>query len=156
LTAHRLNAALVDAVECAQATNSGHVFSSVLDPAAPIVSADSDRIIQVISNLLSNAVKYSPDGGPVRVTSRLSGAEIVVGILDHGVGIPASFLPRLFQRYERYENSATDRIIGTGLGLPIARQIIEAHSGRIWVDSTEGAGSEFQFSLPIESVERVG
>jgi PAS domain S-box-containing protein len=149
-----LNAMLVESVERARVANPGHVFTTQLDPAVPILTADSDRIVQVIANLLSNAVKYSPQGGEIRVRSQLLEVEVTVSVLDHGLGIPASFLPRLFQRYERYNNSATDRIIGTGLGLPIARQIIEMHNGRIWVDSIEGSGSEFHFTLPTSP--RVG
>jgi PAS domain S-box-containing protein len=144
-----LNALLLEAVDRARLASPGHTFSTDLDAALPIVAADSDRMIQVISNLLSNAVKYSPAGGDVHISSCVRDAEVRVGVRDHGLGIAASFLSRLFQRYERYENTATDRIIGTGLGLPIARQIVELHRGRIWVESTEGAGSEFFFSLPL-------
>jgi signal transduction histidine kinase len=154
-TMHRapldLNAILLDAVERARVSHSAHVFTTQLDPALPILAADSDRLVQVISNLLSNAVKYSPAGGEIRVRSLLAEDGVTVSVLDHGLGMPASFLPRLFQRYERYENTATDRIIGTGLGLPIARQIIEMHAGRIWAESTEGVGSEFHFTIPVSA-----
>ena len=143
-----LNAMLLDAVERARTAHPGHVFSTELDPAVPTVAADSDRLVQVIANLLSNAIKYSPQGGEIQVSSQFADASVTVSVRDHGLGIPASFLPRLFQRYERYENTATDRIIGTGLGLPIARQIVEMHNGRIWAESTEGAGSVFHFSIP--------
>ena len=149
-----VNATLLDAVERARVAYPGHAFTTEFDPALPAVPADGDRITQVITNLLSNAVKYSPDGGAVRVGTRRDDTEVRVSVLDHGMGIPAAFLPRLFQRYERYENTATDRIIGTGLGLPISRQIIEMHGGRIWAESSEGAGSQFHFTLPLEAGER--
>ena len=145
-----LNAAMLDAVERARLAYPGHRFTTDFDTAAPAVAADSDRITQVISNLLSNAVKYSPGGGAVTVSTQLDETEVMVSVVDHGMGMPAGFLPRLFQRYERYENTATDRVIGTGLGLPISRQIIEMHGGRIWAESTEGAGSQFHFTLPLE------
>jgi PAS domain S-box-containing protein len=147
-----LNAMLLDAVERARVSDSAHVFTTQLDPAVPILAADGDRMVQVISNLLSNAIKYSPEGGEIRVSSRVAEAGVTVSVLDHGLGIPASFLPKLFQRYERYENTATDRIIGTGLGLPITRQIIELHNGKIWVVSSEGVGSEFHFTIPLQTV----
>jgi len=70
-------------------------------------------------------------------------------VLDHGLGIPADFVQKLFGRYERYEDKTKAKIIGTGLGLAITRQIVEMHGGKIWVDSTVGAGSEFHFTVPV-------
>jgi len=67
---------------------------------------------------------------------------------DEGEGMPADFLPKVFQRFERYEASATSRVIGTGLGLPIAHQIVEAHGGQMWVESSLGSGSSFHFTIP--------
>jgi len=106
--------------------------------------------VQVVSNLLSNAVKYSAPGSPIEVSSRLGAGEVTIGVRDHGRGLAADFLPKLFQRYERYESEASQRVMGTGLGLPISRQIVEMHGGRIWAESTEGVGSLFQFTLPLE------
>jgi signal transduction histidine kinase len=146
-----LNQALVDAVERGRAVYPTHTIVTDLDPALLEVSGDSDRLIQVITNLLSNAAKYSPGGGEITVRSRADIATVTVSVRDHGMGIPPEFMTKLFQRYERYESSATDRIIGTGLGLPIARQIIEMHRGRIWAESTVGEGSEFFFTLPVDA-----
>jgi len=99
---------------------------------------------------LSNAVKYSPDGGEITVTSVRRDNHVDVSIRDHGVGIAADFIQRLFSRYERYEKNS-NKIVGTGLGLAITRQIIEMHGGKIWVDSEPGAGSDFHFTLPVGS-----
>ena len=119
-------------------------------PGLPPVSIDPDRIVQVVSNLLSNAVKYSAPGSAIQLSSRLGAGEVTVGVRDHGRGIPAAFLPKLFQRYERYESDTAQQVIGTGLGLPISRQIVEMHGGKIWAESTEAVGSLFQFTLPLE------
>jgi signal transduction histidine kinase len=106
-------------------------------------------MVQVLANLLSNAVKYSPGGGQVKVSSRSSRGVALISVADQGDGIPADFLPKVFERFERYEASATSRIIGTGLGLPIAHQIVEAHGGQMWVESKVGEGSTFYFTIPF-------
>jgi PAS domain S-box-containing protein len=110
----------------------------------PRVLADRDRLLQVLSNLVGNAVKFTPRGG--RVTLRAGGAdgELAFAVSDTGVGIPAEQLPRVFDRYWQ----ADARRTGAGLGLAIARGIVEAHGGRIWVDSAPGEGSTFSFTLP--------
>ncbi len=84
------------------------------------------------------------------MSTRLVNGAIDVSVRDHGVGIPADFVDRLFGRFERYEKSPS-KVIGTGLGLAIARQIIEMHSGKIWVESAEGGGSAFHFTIPAVS-----
>jgi len=104
----------------------------------------------VIANLLSNAIKYSRDGGRIDVRSWATAGQVVVEVADHGEGIPPEFVDRVFERFERHEGSTSSRIIGTGLGLPIARQIIDLHGGRMWVESRVGVGSIFHFSLPTE------
>jgi PAS domain S-box-containing protein len=144
-----VNEAICASVERARIASARHVITSNLDPDLPHVWADSDRIVQVITNLLSNAVKYSPNGGDVVITSRSSGNQVEISVLDHGIGIPPDFVDRLFGRYERYENEATSKIVGTGLGLAITRRIVEMHGGRIWVESAVGCGSEFHVTIPI-------
>ncbi len=116
----------------------------------PSVQCDPDRIAQVVSNLLSNAIKYSPDGGEIAVTSVTSEGQIDISIRDHGIGIAPEFKQHLFTRYERYEK-APSKILGTGLGLAITRQIVEMHGGKVWVDSEQGQGSDFHFTLPIKA-----
>ena len=144
-----LNGILGEAVERARASSPKHTIVCKPDAAVPAVRGDSDRLFQVVSNLLSNAVKYSPSGGEVLVTSQVQEGMARVDVLDHGLGIPADFVQKLFGRYERYEDKTKAKIIGTGLGLAITRQIVEMHGGKIWVDSTVGAGSEFHFTVPV-------
>ena len=144
-----LNALVRGAVERARMSTGNHTIKTELDEALPYVAGDPDRLIEVVTNLLSNAVKYSPDGGEIRVTTRLEGAQALVSVLDHGRGIPTEFISRLFGRYERFEDKHAGKIIGTGLGLAITRQIVEMHGGRIGVESTVGKGSEFAFTIPL-------
>jgi len=124
-----------------------HRISTALEPNVPMVLGDSDRLVQVVTNLVSNAIKYSPVGGEVLISTHSVNGAVEVSIKDHGVGIPADFVDRLFGRFERYEKSPS-KVIGTGLGLAIARQIIEMHGGKIWVESAVGSGSVFHFTIP--------
>jgi len=145
-----INALLSNAAGRARVASSKHRITVALGSGIPIIVGDSDRIFQVVTNLLSNAVKYSPSGGEIEVSSTLEGGNVKVGVRDHGRGIPPEFIDRLFGRYERYEGNPKSGVIGTGLGLAIARQIVEMHRGRIWVESTLGAGSQFLFTIPLE------
>jgi two-component system, OmpR family, sensor histidine kinase VicK len=124
-----------------------HTIRTELEANVPMVLGDSDRLVQVVTNLVSNAIKYSPVGGEVLMSTHFANGAVDVSITDHGVGIPADFVDRLFGRFERYEKSPS-KVIGTGLGLAIARQIIEMHRGKIWVESAEGSGSAFHFTIP--------
>lgn len=110
------------------------------------VCVDADRIAQVLDNLLANAVKYSPGGGGVTVAISRQNERVLVSITDEGPGIPAAALPHLFDRF--YRTGARDVAAGLGLGLYIARMLIEAHGGQIWVESEPGAGSTFSVTLP--------
>ena len=142
-----LNDLLSSAAERVRAGSEHHWVTCKFD-GDPIVRCDPDRVSQVVLNLLSNAVKYSPEGGDVAVTTALSNGEVDVSIRDHGVGIAPEFMQKLFSRYERYEKTS-GKIIGTGLGLALAKQIVEMHGGRIGVTSEPGEGSDFHFTLPI-------
>jgi PAS domain S-box-containing protein len=144
-----INVLVQDCIERARVMTAKHAVTDSLQANLPLVSGDSDRLIQVLSNLLSNAIKYSPDGGEISVRSRLDGAYVEVAVKDQGLGIPREFIGRLFGRYERYEDKHAGKIIGTGLGLAITRQIVEMHGGRITVESTVGSGSEFKFTVPV-------
>ena len=143
-----LNAIVIEAAERARAASPKHSIVTRLDPELPAARGDADRLFQVVTNLLSNAVKYSA-GGEVLVTSQTGDGVLRVSVKDHGLGIPPEFVKKLFGRYERFEGVDKAKIIGTGLGLAITRQIVELHGGKIWVDSTVGAGSEFHFTLPV-------
>jgi len=146
-----VNGLVRDVADRARASSDAHSVRTMVDEALPIISADPDRLIQVITNLVSNAVKYSPDGGEVTVTTGLQDGHVRVAVTDHGVGIAPDNIGRVFGRYERFESNKTGNVVGTGLGLAISRQIVELHGGRIWVDSKIGEGSTFQFTLPVRA-----
>jgi PAS domain S-box-containing protein len=116
----------------------------------PLVMADRNRIEEVMMNLLDNAVKYSPRVRPIRVRGRVTDAEVVVSVTDIGQGIPLREQERIFERFQRVDNTLARRTQGAGLGLYICKAIVEAHGGRIWVKSKLGQGSIFSFSLPRE------
>jgi signal transduction histidine kinase len=113
----------------------------------PDLMVDPTRIVQVLDNLVSNALKFTEPGGHVTVVVEQIVDHVRITVRDTGIGIPASHLPHIFDRH--WHARRTSRTAGTGLGLAIARGIVEAHGGRISVDSTEGAGSSFSFTLPI-------
>jgi two-component system, OmpR family, sensor kinase len=115
----------------------------------PIVG-DEKLLFQVFSNLLSNAIKYSPGGGAIEVETETFVGEIVVAIVDHGMGIPSSDLGRLFERYHRGSN--VSGIVGTGVGLHLLKMIVDMHGGRVAVESKEGEGSRFTIHLPVRQV----
>lgn len=129
--------------------DSKHTFALEAGEELPAAQADVDRLRQVFANLLSNAVKYSPQGGVVRVGARRDGDHITVWVADQGIGIPLAAQARLFSRFFRVNNQDTRSIGGTGLGLALVKEIVEAHRGRVWVESAEGAGSTFFFTLPL-------
>lgn len=116
----------------------------------PVVDADPRRIEQVLHNLVDNAVKYSPDGGLIVVRGEVHPREIVVSVADQGVGIAPEHLNRLFERFFRIKSGIGRNVVGTGLGLPIARTIMESHGGRIWAESTVGSGTTLFFTVPLE------
>ena len=114
-------------------------------------SGDRDKLTQVLANLLNNAVKYSPNGGEIVVSTRVEGSAAHLVVRDHGMGIPNEALESIFERYGRVESRATRYIRGTGLGLPIVRQIVQLHGGTVWAESTVGEGSVFHVTLPLAS-----
>jgi len=118
-------------------------------PGLPAVSADPDRLARILTNLWSNALKYSEPGTPVIVSFEQRGREVITLVTDRGRGIPPEDLPKLFQRY--FKSEAGKAREGLGLGLYVARILVEAHGGRIWVESEIGKGSTFSFSLPVHN-----
>jgi len=120
----------------------------------PLVDADPDRITQVLRNLLDNAIKYSPAGGLIVVRGAVRGGEVVISVADQGVGIAPEDVNRLFERFFRVQSGLGRHVVGSGLGLPIARTIIESHGGRIWAESQAGHGSTFHFTLPLPAASQ--
>jgi two-component system, OmpR family, phosphate regulon sensor histidine kinase PhoR len=118
------------------------------EPGLPRVQGDEARLGQVFVNLVHNAVKFSPDGGEVRVTVRRAGAMAEASVEDHGMGIARADRARIFERFYKSDRARV-RGGGTGLGLAIARHVVEAHGGRIRVQSEEGRGSTFIFTVPF-------
>jgi signal transduction histidine kinase len=116
-----------------------------LGPALPAVLADRSRVLQVFSNLIGNAVRYTPEGGRITVRALRDGPRVCFCVSDTGKGIAPESLPHLFERYWQAKSSSE----GAGLGLPIARGIVEAHGGGMWVESEPGKGSTFCFTLPV-------
>ncbi len=114
----------------------------------PSVVGDRDSLIQVVINLLSNAVKFT-DKGSVTCRARRDGDEVVISVTDTGLGIAVEDQPRVFEQFSQVGDTLTGKPFGTGLGLPICRQIVERHGGRLWVESALGSGSTFSFTLPI-------
>jgi len=136
--------------EAGRVRSGAHSVELDLAPGLPEVHADGDKLVQVVSNLLSNAVKYSPQGGPIVVRSRLEGGRVRLSIGDSGVGIPADHLDKVFDRFTRVESDSHRGISGTGLGLPIVRQIVELHGGPVWAESEAGRGTTIHLELPVD------
>jgi two-component system sensor histidine kinase KdpD len=124
-----------------------------VQPDLPIVLFDYVEIAQVVMNLGENALKYSPSGTEVTLGARLIQNEVEMSIGDQGPGIPIREQSRIFEKFHRID--ATSRIPGSGIGLAISKGLVEAHGGRIWVESELGRGSTFRFTLPIEQDENV-
>jgi signal transduction histidine kinase len=121
----------------------------VTAPGLPTVPAAPDYLDRILSNLLTNALKYSAPETEVTVVVRLEGGEVITSVTDQGPGIAPADLPRLFQKYSRTPTGMARRE-SLGLGLYIAKRLVEEHGGRIWVESEVGKGSTFSFSLPVQ------
>ncbi|MGK4005253.1 HAMP domain-containing sensor histidine kinase [Sorangium sp. So ce1036] len=144
---HDLCALAQEAVELYGPASSGHRIELSLPGAPVLVRCDATRIEQVLNNLVSNALKYSPEGGRVDVAVRDAGGCAEIAVRDEGIGIEAADLARIFEPFRRLEASAR-AVPGAGLGLAVAKRIVEAHGGRLLVESRPGAGSVFRIELP--------
>jgi two-component system, OmpR family, phosphate regulon sensor histidine kinase PhoR len=130
-----------------QAERAGLTLSMDCPGSLPIVRADPVRIQQVLVNMIHNAIKFTPPGGEISIYAKAAPDEVIFAIHDTGEGIPEEVIPRIFERFYKADRARSGR--GTGLGLSIARNIVQAHGGRIWVESKVGEGSTFYFSLPM-------
>ncbi|MGI6328922.1 MAG: ATP-binding protein [Dethiobacteria bacterium] len=133
------------AVDDARLRTTKHKFVVSIPKNFPVIEADPARTRQVLDNLLENAIKYSPEGGLIVIQCRIDSREVTVSVADEGVGIAPEHLNRLFEKFYRVKSD----LAGTGLGLPVASEIVEKQGGRIWASSTPGKGSTFCFTLPF-------
>jgi PAS domain S-box-containing protein len=139
-----------------QAVDSNRAYASLYNVGLRIVSAvpgahawaDADRIQQVLANLLSNAAKHAPRGSTVEIGVLRRDEELRISVTDHGKGIPLEFQPHVFEKFAQADTSSTRHKGGTGLGLAISKAIVERHSGRLWFETAQGAGTTFTFAVP--------
>ncbi len=128
----------------------------------PAVYGDPEKIEQILTNLIGNAIKFTPEGGRILITARTltrneeggHGDSVAVSVSDTGIGIPSEHLDSIFEKFRQVEGSLQRSVSGTGLGLAITKGLVEAHQGKIWVESEAGKGSTFTFTLPIPEGER--
>lgn len=136
-------------VSSLQPTTEFHWFELPAANELPLVWGDEDRVEQILFNLLDNAIKFSPSGGPIGIQMEPGDEEITISVTDPGVGIPPAKLARIFQKFHRLDSDDSRETYGHGLGLYISRGLVEAHGGKMWVESVEGEGSAFSFTLPL-------
>jgi len=138
-----------DTVEEIKRRFSAHQFILDIPKKLPTVYADQLRLGRILYNLIDNAIKYSPQGGEIRVSVEPEEEHLVIGVSDQGIGISLSDQAKLFGPFQRLEDSGLEGVNGAGLGLLVCRRLVEAHGGRIWVESEPGRGSTFFFTLPL-------
>ncbi len=135
---------------------------SEINEQLPAVYGDSEKIEQILTNLIDNAIKFTPEGGRILITARPVphdkkagyGDKVAVSVKDTGIGIPSAHLNAIFEKFHQVEGSLQRSVSGTGLGLAITKGLVEAHQGKIWVESEVGKGSTFTFTLPVSEGER--
>jgi len=130
-----------------QAQTKGVTLEATVPGESLLARGVQEMLRQVLANLLDNALKFTPSGGRVKVSTRAVGSAIEVSVKDTGIGIPAEHLPHVFERFYKVERSRHD--VGTGLGLAIVKHIVQAHGGQVNVESREGEGSTFTFTVPF-------
>jgi PAS domain S-box-containing protein len=126
-----------------------------IEPALPVVHADRNRVIQVLLNLVSNAYRYTPAGGRIIVSVHPIDGAVQVDVADTGIGIPEDEQETIFERFYRADHPMVRQQTGTGLGLPIARSLVEMHRGKLWVQSQVDRGSTFSFTLPLKEASQI-
>lgn len=135
-------------VSAQKSYTSKHEFSVELEDELPVIVADQDKFDQILTNLTNNAVKYSPNGGTITVSGKSVDGLVRMCVADQGMGIPKEHLDKVFDRFHRIDNRDTRKAGGTGIGLYLVKHLVEAHGGKIWVESEVGKGSQFIFELP--------
>jgi len=142
---------LKDAVAIFDNPSTKHSIIVALPLNLPQVLGDVELLHQAFSNLISNAIKYSPEGSEVILNARLEGDTVTLLVKDEGIGIPSESLDKIFDMFYRVENTSKSKTVGTGLGLALVKEIVSAHNGQVWVESSLGKGSTFYVSLPVVS-----
>jgi two-component system phosphate regulon sensor histidine kinase PhoR len=137
-----------------RAAEKGLILSLNVPSQLPDIAADNRRLQEVLQNLLDNAIQYTLPGGKIVLSAETRNDEVVFTVADTGIGIPQADQPRIFERFYRVDVARSREAGGTGLGLSIAKHLVEAHGGRIWVESEVGVGSRFHFSVPTFDPER--
>jgi NtrC-family two-component system sensor histidine kinase KinB len=148
-----LVAVLRSTVDAAQVRLSDHPLQLAPSGRLPTCFGDARRIEQIVANLLENAAKYSPQDSTIEVRVTSQGEELIVSVVDRGPGIAPEHCDRIFDRFYQIGGSGDAGRRGIGLGLAICKGLVEAHGGRIWVNSKLGEGSTFSFSLPIATAQ---
>jgi two-component system phosphate regulon sensor histidine kinase PhoR len=134
-----------------RAAQHGVALTSEVAADTPLVDADGDQLRQVLINLVDNAIKYTPGGGTVHIAARatsLASSEVELAVADTGAGIPSQDLPRLTERFFRVDKARSRELGGTGLGLAIVKHIVQAHGGRLAIESALGQGTTVRVMLP--------
>ena len=137
-------------VHAERATRAGIAVGLSIEPAEITIRADERKLRQVVFNLLSNAVKFTPAGGRVDVAAQLRDSVAEVAFTDTGPGIAPEDQELIFEEFRQAPGDSGRYHEGTGLGLPLSRKFVELHGGRLWVESVQGVGSTFRFTLPVE------
>ena len=150
----------IDAVRCLVLEKDLRLATE-LEEDLPAFRADEDRIFQVLTNLIGNAIKFTPRGGEIRISAKLLTGKrsedrrdfIHISVSDTGIGISEEDLSRVFDEYTQCSDTISETPKGTGLGLPICKEIVSRHGGNIWVESEKGKGSTFHITMPVEIPE---
>jgi len=150
-----MNAIIRREIELAKQGTDGLSFTAMLDPNLAVMVGDQGKLSVLVQVLLGNAVKYSPDGGQIIIATRTRAGQLEVSVTDQGVGVRADFDNPLFDGDDLYANNPIRRVVGTGLGLGLARQIVALHGGRIWMDRLDGIGSEANVLFPVNITARI-
>lgn len=135
-----------------QAESSGIKLKTDLKPGLPPVEADFNKAIWLLTNLLGNAIRYTHEGGTITVKARSAGSRLFISVIDTGCGIPRIYQKQIFSKFVQVKEAGGSKG-GAGLGLAICQEVVEAHGGQIWVESIEGEGSTFTFTLPLATRE---
>lgn len=124
-------------------------WSAQIDPAIPEIQLDTSQVDRIFINLISNAIKFTPENGTISVKAHLENNIVAIEVSDTGIGISQEDVARLFDEFYRVDNQINQNVKGTGLGLPLAKKIVEAHNGKMWITSQIKQGTTFHFTLPI-------